>query len=117
MDETLLTVAASFFGFQLGMLMLGRVGRWGLTLAQGFKKRRTASGERVSSGGLISVFFLHSGPWLLAAVAYWSYAILSRPHALPWNWFFGAVLFSWPIMLAVGWLIDRRAKRRRAAAD
>lgn len=117
MDENFLAVVASFFGFQLGLLVLGRVGRWGSTLIQGFKKGRTASSERVSRGGLISIFFLHSGPWLLAAVAYWAYAILSRPHAAPWSWFFGAAVVSWPCMLAIGWSIARRAKARRSATE
>jgi hypothetical protein len=117
MDEGLLAVVAPVFGFVLGIIVLARVGRWGESLVIGSRRWRGVAGERVSLGSLLILVFLHSGPWLLAAFSYWAFVILSKAHSANWNWFFGAAVASWPVMLAFAWLVVYRAKQRRSAGS
>ena len=114
--DTLIEFGAPYFGFVVGMLVYARVARWIVTLLELTPKRRAAKGTAFNVGGLPARLFLHAGPWILAIVAGWAWVVLSHPHAPAWNWFFGAMLVSGPISVAVAYPWVRRVRRRALAA-
>ena|ERR1700730_16889335 len=107
--ETVLQLSAPVWGFFLGTLLFSRVGAWIQTIATVLQNRPDQS-----SGTLVLAIFLNSGPWLLATVAYWAYYVLAEPHAQAWNWFFGGLLASIPIWVAISIYLYWRNRRRAA---
>jgi hypothetical protein len=105
--ETVLQISAPVWGFFLGTFLFSRVGGWIQVIATALQNRRGDTGLKI----VPSVAFLHSGPWLLAAVVYWAYHILSAPHAPAWDWFFGGVVTAMPAWVAISIYLYRRSKR------
>ena len=105
--ETALQLSAPVWGFFLGTFLFSRVGGWIQAIAAAFQNRR--GDANLKTVPLVTV--LHSGPWLLAAVVYWAYHILSAPHAPAWDWFFGGVITAMPVWVAISIYLYRRSKR------
>jgi len=99
--ETVLELSAPVWGFFLGTLLFSRVGAWIQAIA-----------SAVESKSAVTVVFLNSGPWLLAAVVYWAYYVLSGAHARRWDWFFGGLAASIPIWLGISVYLHARNKKR-----
>ena len=95
--EDVLNIVASIVGFFLGTLLFSRVGAW----------IQAMTGARDCPAIVVP---LNSAPWLLAAVAYWAYHVLSKPHSPAWNWFFAAAVAAIPIWLVVLFFLHRRNK-------
>lgn len=74
--ETVLQLSAPIGGLVLGTLLFARVGSWVQAIVAALKA--PGSGRRA----LPLVALLHSGPWLLAAVAYWAYHVLSQHRTI-----------------------------------
>ena len=98
MEEVLNTVA-SILGFFLGTFLFSRVGAW-------IEAKLSARAFPVIA------LSINSGPWLVAAVAYWGYHVLSKPHASAWDWFFAASVAAIPVWLVVLFLLHWRNKHR-----
>ena len=104
-----LQFAAAVLGFFLGTLLFSRVGMWiaGIFEAIGVQGANgNARSARVLIAGL-----LHSGPWLLAAVLYWAYHVLSGPDIAAWGWFCGGVAGAVPVWIVVTVYLHLRGKR------
>ena len=116
--ETVLQLSAPMWGFFLGTLLFARVGRWIQSIS-------TASGDPLDPAScrtraVAAATLLHSGPWLLVAMAYWAYQVLAQPHAPAWDWFFSGVVAAIPVWAIVTLHYYRRGKRieaKRAKAD
>jgi hypothetical protein len=107
--ETVLQLSAPVWGFFLGTLLFSRVGSWIQAIATAVQ-----NGAGQFTGPVLLAIFLNSGPWLLAAVTYWGYHVLAEPHAHAWDWFFGSLVASIPIWIAISIYLHWRNKRRNA---
>ena len=88
-------IPIAMLGLFFGLLVWNRAARWAISIYQAFKGK-----DAQSTAGLASLALLHSGPWLLAAAALFSYYVLSNPHSPMWHWFFGGALGA-PVVIAV----------------
>ena len=113
MESIALEIAAPILGLFLGTFLFSRVGAWFKAIATAAK---LSSSPGSSRGNIALVAVLHSGPWLLACVAFWAYNVLSDVHQRAWEWFFGAMAVSIPVWFIVLLYLHHRAKRVRAAA-
>jgi len=100
-------LSAPVWGFFLGTLLFSRVCGWIQAIASALHSRRSEADAPI----IPLVIFLNSGPWLLATVVYWSYHVLSEPHAPAWEWFFGGVLAAMPVWVAISIYLYWRSKR------
>jgi len=105
--ETILQVSAPIWGFFLGTFLFSRVGGWIQAIAAALQNRRGEAGWKTAP--LVAV--LHSGPWLLAAMVYWAYHVVSAPHLPAWDWFLGGVVTAIPVWFAISIYLYRRSKR------
>lgn len=113
--DTVLQFSAPIGGFFLGTLLFARVGSWIEVIVTALKNSRDERTPLQQTWlKAVPVVILHSGPWLLAAVVYWAYHILSESHTLAWELFFGGVVASLPIWVAISIYLYFRGKRIRA---
>lgn len=115
MSPVLLFIA-TVLGLLLGTFLFARVGAWIAGILEALKAQRENEKTigKASSAPLLMAVLLHSGPWLLGAVGYWAHHMLRGPNAQAWLWFFGAVVVSIPIWIAVTVYLHIRSKRTAA---
>ena len=86
-------------GVLFGMIVLGPVLRWGLSIWTVTVERRRDLAHR-SRWRIVAVTLLHSGPWFVIAAGIFAYFVLSRPRASAWEWFFGGALLA-PVLFGL----------------
>ena len=101
-------VGVPVMGLLIGGLILSRVLSW--LQAMVTAHRFPEAGTKLAAAAV-----LHSGPWLLAGIAYWAYHVLSAPHGPAWDWFFGAMAVAIPVVIVISAVMGRRDRRGRSA--
>ena len=99
---------AGFAGFCLGSLVTARAIGW-LGVIESSRKKT----PRVAQ---VLAVILHSGPWLLAGMLLWAYFMLSRPHALAWEWFFIAAAVAPFVLVAAAVYMNYRGRKVKPAS-
>jgi cobalamin synthase len=87
--DTILELSAPVWGFFAGTFLFARVGRWIEAMAVA---ARGPVDEASTKSKVAAAALLHSGPWLVVAMAYFAYYVLAHRHAPAWVWFFVGVV-------------------------
>lgn len=104
---------AGLGGFFVGMLVWSRALRWIYSLWAVFKERQRDPAHR-SRWRIVTVVFLHSGPWMLASILVLVGLILPSPHAEGWNGFFYGILASLVMQgFIVMWVVRLFQRKRK----
>lgn len=112
MYVALAVMGGIFFGLELFAALI----RWGRAVraqARGSKPGVLPSpSDRVA---LCVAAIVSPAPWLLCALGVFAYNMLTRPHDLAWDFFFGTLVASQLIVVLFSLVGLRRAKKRSAA--
>lgn len=103
---------AGLGGFMIGNLIWSRAVRWAHSIWIVVQEQRRDPVHR-SRWRFAAPVFLHSAPWMLAALVVLMVLVLSAPHAQAWNAFFWGMLAGLVFTGSMGlWLVRRVLKRR-----
>lgn len=113
MNTYLLNFLAIQGGFIfVGALLTSRVGSWVQAVWLGLKANRETG---VPFSPLILV--LHSGPWLLLGLLYFSFRLLTGHYAAAWYWLLAGIYLAPVVLLPWAFWYLPWKKRRRVIAQ
>lgn len=104
---------AGLGGFLIGNLIWVRAVRWVYSIWTVVQEQQRDPSHR-SRWRFVTPVFLHSGPWMLAALVGLMILILTSPHAQAWNTFFWGILAGLIFTGLIGLLLVRRVLKKRA---
>ena len=104
---------AGIGGFLIGNLIWIRAVRWVLSIWTVVQEQRRDPAHR-SRWRFAPPIFLHSAPWMLAALVALMILVLPSPHAQAWNAFFWGMLAGLVLTSLMGFLLVRRVLKRRS---
>ena len=104
---------AGLGGFFIGNLIWSRAVRWVYSIWTVIQEQRRDPVHR-SRWRFAAPVFLHSAPWMLAALAALMILILPSSHAQAWSVFFWGMLTGLVFTSLMGLFLVRRVLKRRA---
>ena len=102
--------ALGMIAFFAGIFLSSRFWMWVVTVYFTLRGKDAPVGGSANLTRFVSVTLLHSGPWLVTAVAIFAFYVHSKPWAA---WVFGGALIGMLYHLVVGLSLIRKRRRKR----